>query len=193
MSKQLGIGWQLFEVSTHLLEQLYFPRFYEWSAQRIKSHRPLNVHECWLARFVYGDSIDLAVVRIDERAKWGPKQYHLCYVSFNIINSWGKMSDELLIHELIHVWQYQHFGAKYIPRALWAQRTSAGYNYGGLEALKTAKAAGKHFWEFNYEQQGDIIADYFRLTQGKNAYWGTATPDDLAVYEHFAEEMRNFS
>lgn len=185
--------WRIFEQVCQLLEQVRFHHFYEFSVKKIKRHRSLNQYERWTARFVYGDSINLNKVRIDERAHFGPRQYRLCYVSFNIINSWGKMSDELLIHELIHVWQYQHFGAAYIPRALWAQGTTEGYNYGGLESLKVAKANGKKFWEFNYEQQGDIIADYFRLSQGKVAYWGEAKPQDIAIYEHFATQMRNYS
>ncbi|MEM1328751.1 MAG: hypothetical protein AAGI23_22535 [Bacteroidota bacterium] len=193
MSRQMSIGWRVLEGLFVVLEQFRVPLLYEWIAKQFKTHRPLDQRERWLAKFVYGDSIDLDKVRIDEGAKFGPKQYNLCYVSFNIINSWGKMSDELLIHELIHIWQYQHFGAAYIPRALWAQRTQEGYDYGGLEALLSAKASGKHFWDFNYEQQGDIIQDYFRLSQGKNACWGNGAPDDLAIYEYFAEEMRNFS
>lgn len=184
--------WRVFERSCQLLERLGFHRLYEFFAKKIKKHRSLNQYELWTARFVYGDSINLNKVRIDERAYIGPRQYRLCYVSFNIINSWGIMSDELLVHELIHVWQYQHFGAAYIPRALWAQRTREGYNYGGLEVLKAAKSNGKKFWEFNYEQQGDLIADYFRLSQGKAAYWGNATPNDLPIYEYFAEQMRHY-
>jgi hypothetical protein len=60
------------------------------------------------------------------------------------------------------VWQYQQVGSRYIPRALYAQRTREGYNYGGVMALERAKG-----WaDFNYEQQAEIVADYFCLQQG---------------------------
>ncbi|MEL6945484.1 MAG: hypothetical protein AAFO82_22755, partial [Bacteroidota bacterium] len=85
---------------------------------------------------------------------------------------------------------YQHLGAAYIPRALWAQRTQEGYNYGGVTALQMAIQTNKKFWEFNYEQQGDIVADYFRISHGYSPCWGRGTIDDLWVYEYFMEQVR---
>ncbi|MEM9886383.1 MAG: hypothetical protein AAF849_10855 [Bacteroidota bacterium] len=192
MTSLPNLSWKILELSFWVLQLLKITHLYEWSARQLKTHRPLNQNERFLAKYIYGESIDLDKVRIDEHAKFGPKQYHLCYVSFNIINSWGRMRDDILIHELVHVWQYQHFGAAYIPRALWAQRTPEAYDYGGVEALLIAKQNGQKFWEFNYEQQGDIVSDYFRISQGWTARWGNATEKDLAVYEYFLEQMRNF-
>ncbi|MEL6717261.1 MAG: hypothetical protein AAFP82_00945 [Bacteroidota bacterium] len=183
-------NWRVLEWSFWLLQELGITHLYEWIARNLKTHRPLTAYERYLARFVFGEAIDLDKVRIDEHARIGPKQYHLCYVSFNIINSWGKMRDDILIHELVHVWQYQHLGAAYIPRALWAQRTQEGYNYGGVTALQMAIQTNKKFWEFNYEQQGDIVADYFRISHGYSPCWGRGTIDDLWVYEYFMEQVR---
>lgn len=184
--------WRALEWSFWLLQRMRITHLYEFMALNTKAHRPLTAYERYLARFVFGEAIDLDKVRIDERARVGPKQYHLCYVSFNIINSWGKMRDDILIHELVHVWQYQHLGAEYIPRALWAQRTLEGYDYGGINALHEAMKLGKKFWEFNYEQQGDIVADYFRISHGQSPCWGRGNIEDLWVYEHFLEQVRNF-
>ncbi|MEM9848526.1 MAG: hypothetical protein AAF847_11590 [Bacteroidota bacterium] len=185
-----NLSWKLFELSFWLLQGLRVTDLYEWLARQVKAHRPLNQNERFLAKYIYGDCIDLDKVRIDEAARFGPRQYSLCYVSFNIINSWGSMKDDILVHELVHVWQYQHFGAVYIPRALWAQGTREGYNYGGIEALLVAKKTGKKFWEFNYEQQGDIVSDYFRISQGWQPRWGNANIDDLDTYEYFLDQMR---
>lgn len=190
MGVQPSLFWKLLDWNFYLLQKLQITQLYEFLSRKLKPHRPLNRNERLLARFVYGDSIDLDKVRIDEQAYLGPKQYRLCYVSFNTINSWGRMSDAIFIHELIHIWQYQHFGAAYIPRALWAQRTPDGYNYGGVEALKKAIEIDKKLWEFNYEQQGDIIADYFRISHGQLPCWGNATEKDLDVYEHFVMQLQ---
>ncbi|NJK83689.1 MAG: hypothetical protein HC912_07610 [Saprospiraceae bacterium] len=177
-----GLLWNALEWTFVVLDVLLITRMYDWLGHRLKSSsRRLTDWEYGLAQSVFGKSIDLHRVRIDERAYLGSKQYGICYVSFNTINSWGEMSDSLLVHELVHVWQYQHFGAVYIPRALWAQRTKEGYNYGGVKALSAAIAQGKPFWAFNYEQQGDIVADYYRILMGLPPYWGNGQFNDLPI------------
>jgi len=136
-----------------------------------------------MAKEIFGNAINYDRIRIDESAYLGPKQQQICYVSFYIINSWGKMQNSILIHELVHVWQYENMGAVYIPRALWAQTTDEGYNYGGLENLVIALSENKTIYDFNLEQQGDIIADYFRVKNGYSPEWGNATVHDLSIYE----------
>ncbi|MEM9990514.1 MAG: hypothetical protein AAF738_02055 [Bacteroidota bacterium] len=177
----------------YALDRLGISKLYETLSNRWKPHtRLLTTQEIALARSVFGDSINYDQVRIDEQARIGTRRYNLCYVSFNTINSWGALSDELLIHELMHVWQYQHFGAVYIPRALAAQRSKEGYNYGGVEALWQAIHTKRNLWDFNYEQQGDIVADYFRLRQGLAPRWGKATWVDLQVYEYFVQQLQQY-
>jgi len=164
---------------------------YELAATALKwKTRPLTPAEIELATSVYGSSIDYSQVRIDETAWLGPRQYLFCYVSFNTINSWQPMRADTLVHELMHVWQYQHLGAAYIPRALRAQRSPEGYNYGGITALRQAQKAGKQLLDFNYEQQADIVADYFRLQNGWRPRWGRGTVEDLEVYAFFVGQLR---
>ncbi|MEZ4980965.1 MAG: hypothetical protein R2769_05130 [Saprospiraceae bacterium] len=52
------------------------------------------------------------------------------------INSYGSIQNDVLVHEMVHVWQYFEKGLVYIPRALWAQKTNEGYNYGEKKHLK---------------------------------------------------------
>lgn len=151
--------------------------------------RPLNKQELRLAYSVYGKTIDYQNVRVDETAILGPPQYRFCYVSFNTINSWRGMRPDTFIHELMHVWQYQHLGAAYISRALRAQRTTEGYNYGGVEVLRQSMQADKKLLDFNYEQQADIIADYFRIRAGHRPRWGNGGKQDLEVYEYFVAQL----
>jgi hypothetical protein len=151
--------------------------------------RPLRKTEEHLARKIFGTSINYSRVRIDKYAFLGPRQYKICYVSFYLINSWGEMSKSILIHELVHVWQYQRLGILYIPRALGAQQTTEGYNYGGVEALKLAINQGKQLLDFNLEQQADIITDYYRLSVNLPVQWGYASKQDLAIYKYFADQL----
>lgn len=182
--------FQFIEPLFWLLDKLGVAWLYETLSNGIKGHtRPLSERELELAHSVFGDSIQYTKVRIDERAGVGTRHSGICYVSFNTINNWGTMSDELFLHELIHVWQYQHFGAVYIPRALAAQRTPEGYDYGGVVALREAIQANKKIWDFNYEQQGDIVADYFRLRAGYAPRWGYATWVDLHLYTYFIQHL----
>ena len=73
-------------------------------------------------------------------------------------------------------------------RALAAQRTKEGYNYGGLEKLEQYKYKGLS--AFNLEQQADIIADYFRIKNDMKPEWGNGTKADLPLYEVYVEEVK---
>ena len=153
-----------------------------------RNTRGLNDAEKFAARMVFGNAIPLDLVRIDERARIGTRNTGIVYVSGFTINSWGAFSEAILIHELVHVWQYYQQGAAYIPRGLRAQRTTMGYNYGGLPVLRNAK----HLSEFNLEQQGDLVMDYFLLLQDRQASWAPeAGAIDLPLYETFVDQIRN--
>lgn len=173
-----------------ILELFGVGELYETITDFLKTRtRPLADWEIRMAQSVYGNSINYALVRIDETAWAGPKQYHFCYVSFNLINSWQKMSNHILIHELMHIWQYQRLGAIYMVRALSAQHTQMGYNYGGIEAIRAKMANGETLLDFNFEQQADIVTDYFLLRQGFATQWGTARLVDIGVYEKLLREL----
>ncbi len=76
-----------------------------------------------------------------------------------------------LIHELTHVWQYQHFGLAYLPQVIWAhfRNGSETYNYGFEPGLKKALTRGGRLKNFNREQQGEITRHYYyRLKQGQD-------------------------
>lgn len=177
-----------------LLDLVGFANVYELLQEWLKPNtRSLYHWEKTLAKSVFGNSIQYHRVRIDEYALVGPKQYRLCYVSGNTLNAWGGMENSLLIHELTHVWQYQHFGLAYIPRALRAQHSKAGYNYGGAVQLKRYRKQGKTIFDFNLEQQADIVSDYYRLREGYPPRWGDAQYADLPIYEHFVKQMREMN
>lgn len=90
----------------------------------------------------------------------------------------------LVVHELTHVGQYEKVGAAYMPEALHAQGSAAGYDYGDLTA---ARAAGARFADFNREQQASICADYYRVCHGGSTEFG-ATKAELAP---FVDDLRS--
>ncbi|MEO0734679.1 MAG: hypothetical protein AAFZ52_17725 [Bacteroidota bacterium] len=151
------------------------------------SVRPLTPAEIHMLRPIFGDSVPYALIRIDERAWVGPRFANFCYVGFHTINSWGPMSAPTLVHEVVHVWQYTHRGASYIPRALAAQRTQEGYDYGGIEELQH----GGQLEDFNYEQQADIIEDAFRLANGFTPQWLRGRGAEvLPAFYRYLQELR---
>lgn len=174
------------ELFVLLLEIFGIGEIYETVTDIFKYQtRPMHDWEINMAKSIFGETIDYQQVRIDETAWAGPKQYRFCYVSFNLINSWRPMVNHILIHELMHVWQYQQMGAIYMVRALIAQHTKMGYNYGGIEGVKTKIANGQNLLDFNMEQQADVITDCFLLQQGYAPQWGTARLEDLIIYQDF--------
>jgi hypothetical protein len=149
--------------------------------------RHLNPEEQKLASFVFGHAIRQNLVLIDEKAYLGPTRSGVVYVSGFSINAYKPVSAALLVHELVHIWQYQQQGAAYIPRALRAQRTAEGYNYGGLVALKS----NSKLHSYNLEQQADIVMDYYLLSCGYRPQWAPeAQISDLALYETFIQQIR---
>lgn len=149
--------------------------------------RRLTAREVALARSVFGENVDYQKILLDDCSHIGCRQRHFAYVGFNVINCWGKLSDAHFIHEIIHVWQYQKHGSVYIPRALWAQRTPAGYNYGGVKALQKAIEQGRGLDAFNYEQQGDIVADYFCLMNGLKPRWCEPDPIYIPIFKYITK------
>lgn len=161
---------------------------YQWIstlfAPRLRPLTPEELHQLYP---IFGDSVPYARIRIDERAWIGPRQARFCYVSFYTINSWGPMTPPTLVHEVVHVWQYVHLGALYIPRALAAQRTAAGYDYGGLIGLERARRLA----DFNYEQMADVIEDAYRLSQGYPPQWLRGRGAEcLPAFYPFLEELQ---
>jgi len=88
----------------------------------------------------------------------------------------------LLVHELFHVYQYEHVGSRYLGEAIYmlVKTRRDCYDYGYVQGLKEAYTAGKRFRDFNREQQAQIVRDYYVLrTRG----------DDVSVYEPYLAQL----
>lgn len=104
--------------------------------------------------------------------------------TMHIIHADDKLKVDTAVHELTHVAQYEKVGSIYIPEALHAQYLGGGgYDYGN--PVK-ARAAGKHFRDFNREQQAQIVQDYYNdKHHNPTEYLGT-----VASLQFFIDEMR---
>jgi hypothetical protein len=158
--------------------------------------RELTEGEIKASKEVHGEHlIPYAKTRVDQHSylvrlgKWvnqlfGDKSAtERAITTFHIIHSPEVLDIETAVHELTHVAQYEHVGAVYMPQALHGQLSEMGYDYGDLGQARTD---GKHYKDFNREQQAQIAEDYYLIKHGRAPYYG-GTAADL---QPFVDEMR---
>jgi hypothetical protein len=159
--------------------------------------RPLSGSERSKASSVFGASINLELVRVDQHAILGPglSKNPREYTSFHTINGWGSIDDATLIHELTHVWQYEQAGAIYMPQAIHAQMTmgNAAYHYNGAAGLQAARSSGQRLTSFNREQQAQIVEDLYLIKTTGAPLIEVAGPADLPLYAHFVKDVSTLS
>jgi len=182
-----GIVEWLMDLFFYLADVLIFPDLFElifvWFQTDI---RLLNEEERSYAKKYFENQVNLYNVRMSRRIPVRIKNLALAFVTFNTIHFAEKVSIPIFVHELVHIWQYQKFGSVYIYRALKAQRTKEGYDYGGLENLYAKMLDNALFTEFNFEQQGAIFEDYCRMMEASNVN----PPIAEASYEYFVGQVR---
>ncbi len=147
--------------------------------------RKLTDQEIELAHQYFHNKIDYSRVWVDPINLVGTKKFAHAYVLFNMINFTGNIKPDVFIHELVHIYQYQEYGSLYIGRALLAQRSRDGYNYGNGEGLYHAMVNGRKFKDFNFEQQGEILQHYYCIRSGKYV----VGPVILSTYQYFVQDM----
>ncbi len=175
------------DVFFYTIDLLLIPEFYMFVNQIMKCNtRPMLDDEIFLAKEIFGDTLDVDVIRIDSHTMLGTKKIAVAYVSFNLINFKNHIEPHVFVHELVHVWQFQNLGSIYIGRALKAQLNKNPYDYGGPEDLMRQMIKGKKLLDYSFEQQAEIIEDYYRLGQFKD--W--QRPINLAVYEYFKQDLQ---
>ena len=115
-----------------------------------------------------GDAIRYSVVRVAEGRLLRlifRLNNNRAFTTFHTINLPAKGSHtrphlDILLHELVHVYQFERIGSLYIWQALRAQRTE-GHDFGGWTGLAEERGRGKRLKDFNREQQGKIVESYY--------------------------------
>lgn len=158
-----------YDLFFYTIDLIFLPFWYESIFTILKkSVRPLTEEEIKEAKQIFGSSIDYDLVRVDIKPHVGLGKNVVAYVTFFLINYKRKISMPIMMHELVHVWQYKQFGSVYIAKALKAQVSREGYDYGGMENLYHQMLRGKTLTSFNFEQQAEIIEDYYRIRNNRN-------------------------
>ena len=152
--------------------------------------RDINSHEKHMIAEMFTRDIPLDLLRVNPKNLIA-KRLRIAYVSFRQINFNSSIPNDIFIHEIVHIWQYQIFGAVYIYFAWKAQMSQEGYKYGDAPALIKAIRNGKLFHEFNFEQQAEIIQDMY-----SHSYFTPPTSvneDELLAYKQYRTEMNMLS
>jgi hypothetical protein len=181
-------GW-LGTLITRLLDLVGLPEVLDFVWRTASHMSPLTGTEIAIISRVLGPTAlrwgDVRVAQGGLLSLWNRLVSERAFTTFHTVNlphngPHARENLDILVHELVHVYQYERVGSVYGPESLYAQRTS-GYRYGGPEGLRQAWADGKHFGAFNREQQAQIVQDYYlQLCHG----W------DTTDYEPFIAEMR---
>jgi hypothetical protein len=158
--------------------------------------RPLEPHEIAHAREIFGNAVDYRAVRISRgsvlatfsatalgnRINLQPVHFMAGTFDHNAIGM------SVLIHELAHVWQYQHSGLRYVVSSLVAQAWSWARTGSRRGAYDWRKALHRPWPRWNAEQQAQCISDYHdalrRMSAGKIC---PADAETLALARGFLE------
>ena len=127
--------------------------------------RTLNLSEIRLARSVFRNSIDYSRVRLipTRILQWRTVANNIRVP--NDFNTKDSYMAETFIHEMTHVWQYQHHGTSYISKSLSDQIVGVIRTGDRNAAYEYTLKPGKSFFDYKVEQQAYIVQTYFNLTR----------------------------
>jgi len=150
-------------------------------------NRKLNEQEIEIIRSVYTERLNLDTISIDNYGSFFEKRAS-AFVGFNTIFFNIKSTPELLIHEVCHCYQYQKHGSVYIIRALLAQHSEDGYDYGGISKLENI-LMNDLIYTINYEQMADIMADHYVIRNPENYNVYDDQDNIRSVYDQMAKKL----
>jgi hypothetical protein len=184
-----AIGIWLIVLTFRLLDLVGVPELWSFLLRAVAHVSPLTGAEIGAAAAILGPTaVRYADVRVAEGGILNlifKRNEGRAFATFHTINlpTFGphrRANFGILLHELVHVYQYERTGGLYIAEAIYAQKTS-GYDYGGPDDLAVCLANGVCYRNFNREQQAQLVQDYYeRRLAGL----------PVAAYETFIEEMR---
>lgn len=185
------IDW-LMMIPFYLIDLLGVCELYEIGNELINwKIRDINSHENLMIKELFPADIPIDLLRINPDNILA-KQMSIAYVSFRQVNFNARISNDVFVHEIVHIWQYQLFGAVYIYFAWKAQISKEGYDYGRSPALIKGLKNGKLFLDFNFEQQAEIIQDYYREISFKNLT-DEIDEESLSAFSSYHQEMINLA
>lgn len=160
------------------------------------SRRAYTAEELESLRKVFGDALNYKSIGIIEgRAGLFGLNPRAFTLGNTIYTKQSLVVTDLLVHESVHAWQYQHIGARYAGEAVLAQwLVPDAYNW-----QREIESRGKNDWtEWNREAQAQFIQDlWYRgelrdesgatVQSGHGAFFnatGESTTGHFRVYGH---------
>jgi len=120
--------------------------------------RGLSSAETAELRKVFGDSVDYGRVRIKEGNAGLLTVFGHAFThgeTIYVLKRSLPLSRDALVHEMVHVWQYQRGGTSYMSEAIWAQWFGDAYDWRkGIEQ-------GKSWPRLDPEQQAQLVSDAY--------------------------------
>lgn len=151
--------------------------------------RALSGKESDVLKSIFGQNMPYKHIGMDPSSIPARKGRTKAYVLFHTVNFFDSIPDHTLVHEMVHIWQYRKHGSVYISEAIWAQRLGGGYNYGGIDMLHKNQNTGLS--AFNFEQQADVIEEYFRVKHGMFPQWSAPDESLMVVLEKYAGDVND--
>ena len=152
------------------LDLLQLPRIFQFVWRLLTRTRRLNYDELDAAGRVLGpDAVRYSAVRVAEGRvlrmvfKLNGNRAITLFHTINLPAAGRHFRGDLdlLVHEMVHVRQFEKVGSRYLWEAIRAQM-GEGYEFGGWENLVEKRQKGKLFSGYNREQQGQIAQDYYK-------------------------------
>jgi hypothetical protein len=122
-----------------------------------------------LVRGVFGASVDYARVRL---IPTGVLEYRTVANTIRVPEDFTIANEymaQTLIHEMTHVWQYQHGGTGYISASLASQIAGTMRTGSRNAAYDYQISPGMSFFEFGPEQQGLLVENYFSMLRDQES------------------------
>jgi hypothetical protein len=195
--KAAPAGWSLAALAVCALDVAGISELVEYVWRGLAHTSPLSTQERAAAASVMGDTaIHWDAVRVAEAGiltsifrRNGGRAFALFHTVNLPAGPRGRADLSIVVHELVHVRQYERHGSLYIVEALRAQ-ANEGYNYGGPDGLAREREQGRRYHHYNREQQAQIAQDYFIVCRAANAGSESTAAAVRACYEPYIKELR---
>jgi hypothetical protein len=130
-----------------------------------RSRRKLTKREKDIARKVFRNSVHLSSVRV---VVTGIASAPTTLGNNIRVLPGYKMSNATLIHELMHVWQYQTQGNKYISNSAYHQVKGMVTKGGRNAAYEVTIVSGQSIYRYTAEHQAMIVENYYSNSKNKH-------------------------
>lgn len=176
----------------------------EWSAIQLSAltnpiGRSLYEWERAVIRDIFHTGVDASRIRVVETQVLNAPTTLGNQIRVSPGWSFENSNRPVLVHEVLHVWQYQNLGTRYITDSVF--HNASGHIATGnrnVAYMNYRLSNTSSFSEFSAEEQATIVGDYYELTRIYHNHatppaWVTLRRPDLPIYERLIATVRSAS